>query len=160
MFPLHMYAPKSPHLFYPSFTCVALSGPLLHWRFAIWPVTWKKLHVPDLGDIQRYTPITLYLTALYHTAPLYNIIIIFDTVLLDRKEILNKKNTELNSTAIFPLWHESSATVGNVKIVISEKIVLLLHPHVDIPTSLVVMLNAHLPTGSRRYRQLRIDVRR
>ena len=26
------------------------------------------------------------------------------------------------------------ATVGNVKIVISEKIVLLLHPHVDVPT--------------------------
>ena len=48
MFPLHMDAAKSPHLLYPSFTCVPLSGPRLHWRFAIWPVTWKKLHVPAL----------------------------------------------------------------------------------------------------------------
>ena len=29
-------------------------------------------------------------------------------------------------------------TVGNVKIALSEKIALLLHPHVDIPFSLVV----------------------
>ena len=37
MFPLHMYAAKNPHLLYPSFTCVPLSGPRLHCRFAIWP---------------------------------------------------------------------------------------------------------------------------
>ena len=29
-------------------------------------------------------------------------------------------------------------SVGKVKIVLSEKIVLLLHPHVDVPCSLVV----------------------
>ena len=27
MFRSHIYAPKNPHLFYPSFTCVTLSGP-------------------------------------------------------------------------------------------------------------------------------------
>ena len=45
-----MYAPKTPHLFYPSFTRVPLSGPRLYWRVAIWPVTWNKLHVPALVD--------------------------------------------------------------------------------------------------------------
>ena len=30
MFPSHIFAPKTPHLFYPSFTCSALSGPRLH----------------------------------------------------------------------------------------------------------------------------------
>ena len=29
-------------------TCVTLSGPRLHLRVAIWPVTWKKLHLPVL----------------------------------------------------------------------------------------------------------------
>ena len=33
-----------------------------------------------------------------------------------------------------PTW----PAYGNVKIVLSEKIVLLLHPHVDVPYSLVV----------------------
>ena len=49
--------------------------------------------------LPRYTPITLY-----PTAPLYNIIIIFDTV-LRQKGILNMKNNEFNSAALFPLWH-------------------------------------------------------
>ena len=31
-----------------SFTRVTLSGPRLHLRVAIWPVTWKKLHVPGI----------------------------------------------------------------------------------------------------------------
>ena len=35
----YKYAPKIPHLFYPSFTCVTLSGPRLRLRFAIWPAT-------------------------------------------------------------------------------------------------------------------------
>ncbi len=30
MFPSNMFAPKTPHLFYPSFTCSTLSGPRLH----------------------------------------------------------------------------------------------------------------------------------
>ena len=34
-----------------------------------------------------------------------------------------------------------TSTVGNVKIALSEKIALLLHPHVDIPFSLVVKVN-------------------
>ena len=38
----HKYAPKIPHLFDPSFTCVTLSGPRLRLRFAIWPATSKS----------------------------------------------------------------------------------------------------------------------
>ena len=34
---MYVYVPKSPHLFYPSFTCVTLSGPRLHLRVAIRP---------------------------------------------------------------------------------------------------------------------------
>ena len=49
-FPSNMSAPKNPHLFYPSFTCVPLSGPRIYWRVAIWPVTWNKLHVPALHE--------------------------------------------------------------------------------------------------------------
>ena len=30
MFPSNIFAPKNPHLFYPSFTCSTLSGPRLH----------------------------------------------------------------------------------------------------------------------------------
>ncbi len=48
MFPSHIFASKPPHLVYPSFTCSTLSGPGLHWRVAIWPVTWNKLHVPGV----------------------------------------------------------------------------------------------------------------
>ena len=32
----------------------------------------------------------------------------------------------------------NTSTVGNVKIALSEKIAILLHPHVDIPFSLIV----------------------
>ena len=53
-----------------------------------------------LLEIQRYTLITLH-----PKAPLYNIIIIVDTV-LRQKEILNTKNIEVNNIAILPLWHE------------------------------------------------------
>ena len=47
-----------------------------------------------------YTPITLY-----PTAPLYSIIIIYDTLLRQRQKI-NTKDIELNSVAISVLWHE------------------------------------------------------
>ncbi len=56
---------------------------------------------------------------LYPKAPLYNIIIIVDTV---------------NNIAILPLWHTS--TVTNVKIALFENIVLSLLPHVDVPYAL------------------------
>ena len=39
-----------------------------------------------LGNIQRYTPITLY-----PTAPLYNIIIIFDTILRQKRDYKHEK---------------------------------------------------------------------
>ena len=58
MFPSHVYAAKSPHLFYPSFTCVTLSGPRLHWRVATWPVTWTKLHVLEIEKWVHHTPVT------------------------------------------------------------------------------------------------------
>ena len=65
------------------------------------------------------------------------------TRFLGRKEILNTKNNEFNSAIIFSLWHESSrlcrcqANVPGIRL--SEKIVLLMHPHdVDVPYSLVV----------------------
>ena len=58
------------------------------------------------------------------------------------------KDNEFNSGAISLLWHAPPMLyrgqfnmvdmVGNVKIVLSEHIALLLHPHVDIPFSLVV----------------------
>ena len=68
----------------------------------------------------QYTPITLY-----PTAPLYNIVIIFDAVLRQKRNFLNTKNNEFNSVAIFPLWHVSprlALMVGNVKIALSENI--------------------------------------
>ncbi len=83
-------------------------------------------------------------------APLYNIIIIFDTtgLYLGRKEKLNRKTNEFNSAAMFPRWDEPpmlccgqinvpTTTAGNVKIVLPEKIALLLYPHVDVQRSLV-----------------------
>ena len=51
------------------------------------------------------TPITLY-----PTAPLYDIIIIFDTV--GRNEFVNAKNNEFNSAAISLLWHPSAMLCG------------------------------------------------
>ena len=51
MFP----SPKIPHLFIPSFTSVTLSGPRLHWRFAIWPVTWKSCTSLVQRKAARYT---------------------------------------------------------------------------------------------------------
>ena len=88
-----------------------------------------------MGNIQRYTPVTLY-----PKAPVYNIFIIVDTVLkamphvtmafnvakivparasltisltkslrvagpLGRNEISNTKGNEVNNIAILPLWH-------------------------------------------------------
>ena len=58
------------------------------------------------------------------TAPLYNIIIIFDTVVRQKRDF---------KRAIRRVWRMS--TLGNVKIALSER---LLHPHVDVPYSLVV----------------------
>ena len=91
-------------------------------------------------------PITLY-----PTAPLYNVIIIFDTILISRNEFVNAKDNEFNREpsryfgthrqcfAAFRLtWLAYSYTVGNVKIALSEKIALLVHRHVDVPCSLVV----------------------
>ncbi len=76
---------------------------------------------------QYPSPITLY-----PTAPLYNIIIIFDTVL--RQKRMCKRETwdnEFNSAAISRIWHPqamlcgvqinvagNTATVGNVKIAV------------------------------------------
>ena len=79
------------------------------------------------------------------TAPLYNIIIMFDTVLKQKKN-LNTKDNEFNIAAISLLWHAPpgicrgqfnvadirTSTVENVKIALSEQIALLLHPRVDI----------------------------
>ena len=39
------------------------------------------------------------------TAPLYNIIIIYDTILRQKRNFKHEK-TEFNSAAIFPVWHE------------------------------------------------------
>ena len=59
--------------------------------------------------------------------------------------MLNTKENEFNSPAIFPLWHEPPmlnlhgrhrSTVGHVKIALPENIALLLYPHVDVPWSL------------------------
>ena len=72
---------------------------------------------------------------------------------LGRNDILNTKDIEFNSVAISVLWHAlprhnrgqinvggigPTPSVGNVKIALSEKIALLLHPRVDVPLSLVV----------------------
>ena len=57
----------------------------------------------NVRNIQRYTPITLY-----PKEPLYNIIIIVDTVLKSRNEILNTRSNEINNIAILPLWHARS----------------------------------------------------
>ena len=65
---------------------------------------------------------------------------------LGRNKILNTKNNEFNSAAIFPVWHEmprlrrGQINVAGMKLemALSEKIALLLHRHVDIPCSLVV----------------------
>ena len=46
-------------------------------------MTFKAKH---LGNIQRYTPITLYTTL-----PFYNIIIIFDTVVTQKRNIEHEK---------------------------------------------------------------------
>ena len=69
---------------------------------------------------------------------------------LGRNEILNTKNNEFNSAAIFPVWHELPMLRGgqiNVAGIrrrqetlkyLSGKFVLLLHQHVDVPCSLAV----------------------
>ena len=67
-----------------------------------------------MGNIQRYTPVTLY-----PKEPPYNKIIIVDAILRQ----LRARHT---------------STVRNVKIAIFENIVLLLHPHVEVPYSWVV----------------------
>ena len=61
----------------------------------------------DRVDILTYD-IVIVTGVLYPTEPLYNIIIIYDKILLGRNEILNTKNNEFNSAAIFPVWHELS----------------------------------------------------
>ena len=96
-----------------------------------------------MGNIQRYTPVTLY-----PKAPLYDIIIIADMHgTIGRNEISNTKCNEIKNIAILPLWHACSKParrqdnvrgIRNVKIARFENIVLLLHPHVDVPYSLVV----------------------
>ena len=41
---------EKPTFIYPSFTYRCdITWPRLLWRVAIWPVTWKKLHVPGLN---------------------------------------------------------------------------------------------------------------
>ena len=70
---------------------------------------------------------------------------------LGRNDFANAKYNEFNSAAISLLGHPPpmlcrgqinvagiTATVEHVKIALSEKIALLLHPHVDVPYSLVV----------------------
>ena len=68
---------------------------------------------------------------------------------------MNTKNNEFNSVVIFPIWNESprlgrslpgqrarhTSTVGNVNIALSEKVVLLLHAHVDFPVWLLRRLS-------------------
>ena len=71
------------------------------------------------------------------------------------------KDNESNSAAISLLWHALPVLcrgqfnmvdmVGNVKIVLSEQIALLLHPHVDIPFSLVVRGRSQLSTFMKAY---------
>ena len=70
---------------------------------------------------------------------------------LGSNKILNTKNIEFNSPAIFPVWRElpmlrsGQINVAGIrrrqeawKIALSEKIALLLHRNVDVPCSLVV----------------------
>ena len=59
-----------------------------------------------LGNIQRYTPIRAYIIPLCTTLQ-YNHNI-YDTIVptIGRNEILNTKNNEFNSAAMFPVWHE------------------------------------------------------
>ena len=42
----------------------------------------------------------------------YNIIIIFDTVLIGRNEFVNAKDNEFNSAAISLLWHPPAMLCG------------------------------------------------
>ena len=58
--------------------------------------------------IHRYTP-----TTLYPAAPLYNkkiIIIILDTILLSRNEILDTKYNELFNVVFSLIWHARCLT--------------------------------------------------
>ena len=93
--------------------------------------------IKAFGNIQRYTPITLH-----PKAPLYNIIIIVHTILSQKQNFKREKQLSQQYHHIASLACTTKAqhtsTVRNVKITIFEKIVLLLHPHVDVPYSLVV----------------------
>ena len=68
------------------------------------------------------------------------------TLYLGKNEILNTKNNEFNSAAIFPVWHELprlrrgkiNVAGRKLEIALSENITLLLHRHVDVPCSLFV----------------------
>ena len=84
-----------------------------------------------MGNIQRYTPVTLY-----PKAPLYNIIIIVDRVKAETKFQTRK----VMKSTISPYCHFGMHDQGmsTARIALFEKIVLLLHPHVDVPYSLVV----------------------
>ena len=97
-----------------------------------------------MGNIQRYTPVRLY-----PKAPLYSIIIIVDTVLRQNRNIQTRK---VMKSTLSPYCHfgmhdqglpttsaRHTSTVRNVKIALFENIVLLLHPHVDVPYSLVLL---------------------
>ena len=89
----------------------------------------------------------LYIYSCNTTAPLYNVIIIFDMVVMQKRNFKHEKY-EFVSVAILRLsqHHQGfcaarihTSTIGNVKIARSEiLIVLLLHPHADVSYSLVV----------------------
>ncbi len=95
-----------------------------------------------MGNIQRYTPVRLY-----PKAPHYSIIIIVDTVLRQKRNVKHEKQQYRHIATLAcmtkacpppgqPARHTS--TVRNIKKALFEKIVLLVHPHVDVPYSLVV----------------------
>ena len=87
----------------------------------------EMVKAKNVGNIQRYTSITLC-----PTAPLYNLIIIFYTVLLGRNEIKKKNETvliqqcrvaiSLSTLAcdVSPATGRHTETVRNLKIALPE----------------------------------------
>ena len=93
---------------------------------------------------------------LYTTAPLYNIIIIFEIV-QSRSEILNTKNDEFVSVAISRLsqHHQGfctarlhTSTVGNVKVARFER---SYYCYIHMPTFRIVWLLRNLSFGGNLY---------
>ena len=92
-------------------------------------------------------PITLY-----HTAPLYNVMILYDTILRQKRNFKTRKimNSTLLPCSQFGMnsqgfsaarltWPGLGRRQGKLKnIALSENIASLLHRHVDVPCSLVV----------------------